>query len=335
MANYRSKRERTVAQSRTIDLNRVQIFANVIEEGSFTGAAKRLSLPKSSVSRNVSLLEKTLGVRLIQRTTRALTLTDVGRTYFAHIQPALASLSDSTATAQDSSIEPRGRVRLTCAPNSEMIISEYVTEFREKYPLVMLEVSFTSRHVDLVAEGFDLALRAGVLKDSSLIARKVTTTEIGLFASPAYLKKHGTPATVAELDGHNCIAYPQNAGRVTWVLKGPKGEETAELNGVVATDLPEFAVSLALGGVGIAQVPTLFVFGAVQEGRLVRVLPHHRREGGDAHLVWPSRTFEPRAVTLFREGLFTKLTAVHNTCDAAVRKQKSLTQRMKPNHRSP
>ncbi len=315
MANYRAKRERTVARSRTIDLNRVQIFANVIEEGSFTGAAKRLSLPKSSVSRNVSLLEKSLGVRLLQRTTRALTLTDVGRTYYAHIQPALTSLSDSSATAQNSSVEPRGRVRLTCPPNAEDVISEFVAEFRAKYPLVLIEVSFTSSHVDLVAEGFDLAIRAGVLKDSSLIARKITTSEVGLFASPGYLSKHGTPTTVSQLDGHDCITYRTDAGRVSWSLLGPQGEESAELNGVVSTDLPQFAVSLAINDVGIVQVPTLFVYAAVQDGQLVRLLPHHRRDGSDVHLVTPSRAFEPRAVTLFREGLFAKLTALNEqTC---------------------
>ena len=221
MANYVSRGQRTVAASETIDLNRVRVFTRVVAEGSFTAAARKLGLPKSSVSRSVSTLERTLGVRLLQRTTRALSLTDAGRAYFQQVGPALESVTSSTASVRARGTEPSGRVRISAAPDGAEQLADYVAQFRAQYPRVQVDVSFVSRHVDLVAEGFDLALRGGFLKrDSSLVMRKLMTTNHVLYAAPAYLRSRRPPKTVAQLKDHDCIGYNSTTGRGVDILLG-------------------------------------------------------------------------------------------------------------------
>ncbi|MBL8953120.1 MAG: LysR family transcriptional regulator [Myxococcaceae bacterium] len=284
-----------------MDLNQVNTFIRVVEDGSFTGAAAKLGLPKSSVSRAVTALEKSLGVRLLQRTTRALHLTEAGRTWFQQARPALASLTESAASVSALGTEPRGRVRMSAPPDSEELLSGFVADFRRRYPLVQVDVSFSARHVDLVAEGFDLALRAGELKDSSLVVRRIHESRLGLYAAPSYLKKRGTPRTLEDLTQHDCIVMNAPSGRATWRLSGPAGEpETVEVNVAIGTDTMQFAGRMALAGLGVAMLPQHVA--ARVEG-LKRVLPEWQRVGSFLSIVSPSRGFEPRAVTLFKEGV--------------------------------
>jgi DNA-binding transcriptional LysR family regulator len=311
MANYEASGQRTVAASGTIDLNRVRVFVRVVEDGSFTAAARRLGLPKSSVSRSVTALERSLGVRLLQRTTRALHLTDAGHSWFQQVRPALVSLTDSAASLSARAAEPRGRVRVSCPPDSEELVLRYVARFRRKYPRVHVDVSFASRQVDLVAEGYDLALRAGDLKDSSLVVRKIHDSTLGLFASRAYLQRHGVPRRLADLTRHACIAMNAPSGRATWSLTGPSGEiESVDVSCPVTTDLMQFAGQAAVSGLGIALLPEVLAGGAKE---LQRVLPEWRRVGGSISIVSPSRGFEPRAVTLFKEGLVAELMSLTRT----------------------
>ncbi len=299
MANYPPRRQRTVAREATIDLNRVHAFVRVVEDGSFTAAARKLGLPKSSVSRTITALEKSLGVRLLQRTTRALHLTEAGRTWFQEVQPALASLTDSAAAVMTLGTEPRGRVRITCPPDSGDLMLPFVKAFQKRYPRVEVDVSFSARHADLVAEGFDLALRAGELKDSSLVVKKLRSTDLALYASPAYLKRAGTPRSLGELARHACIGMNAANGRTLWALTGPNGElENVEVRCSLSTDLVTFAASAAIDGLGIALLPDICT-----SDELVRVLPGYRRTGVGLNLVSPSRGFEPRAVTLFKQEL--------------------------------
>lgn len=305
MTNYRSSPQYTVARNGTVDLNRVRVFVQVVEDGSFTTAAKRLGLPKSSVSRSVTALEHSLGVRLLQRTTRALHLTDAGKTWFQQVRPAMTSLADSAAALSSRAATPRGRVRFTCAPDANDLVARVVARFRRQNPHVQIDVSLTSRHVDLVAEGFDLALRAGDLKDSSLVVRKLHESALGLYATPAYLKRRGTPKQVEDLARHDCIVMNSDSGRAAWTLTNAAGDsQTVEVTATVSTDLLQFAARTVLSGLGIAMLPEM-VFGAIPELR--RVLPDWRRVGGSLSLVSPSRGFEPRAVTLFKEELIAEL----------------------------
>ncbi|MBK7863042.1 MAG: LysR family transcriptional regulator [Archangiaceae bacterium] len=317
MANYGSKTQRAVADDATIDLNRVHAFIRVVEDGSFTAAAKRLGLPKSSVSRSITALERSLGVRLLQRTTRALHLTDAGRTWFQQVRPAVASLTDSTASVRALGTEPRGRVRVSAAPDATEWLSSYVARFRKKYPKVQLELSFSSRHVDLAAEGFDLAVRAGTLTDASLVVRRIEASNLTLFASAAYLRRAGAPKRLAELAEHECIGMNAQGGRVTWSLTGPsQALESVELDCAVSTDLLGFAARACALGMGIALLPEVFA-----GSELVRVLPQYRKVGGSLNVVSPSRGFEPRAVALFKEGLVDELLKMTAKCTKHVAKQ--------------
>src|SRR4051812_35490738 len=167
MANYREQRQQTVAKNGTIDLNRVRTFVRVVEDGSFPAAARRLGLPKSSVSRSVTALEEELGVRLLQRTTRSLHLTDAGRAYFTRVREALAGVDEATADVAEMGSVPRGTVRMT-APidGGELPLAELVAEFVQRHPAIHVDLIMTARRVDLIDEGIDLALRAGPLEDS-------------------------------------------------------------------------------------------------------------------------------------------------------------------------
>jgi DNA-binding transcriptional LysR family regulator len=290
-----------------IDLNDVATFVRVAEGGAFTAAARVLGVPKSTVSRALARLEKQLGVRLVQRTTRALALTDAGRAYYERVRGAVAGLADATADVVDMGTEPRGTIRITAPLDiGEALLGEVIVRFTEKYPQVRFEVSLTSRVVDLVAEGFDLAVRASPLADSTLVARKLLASDLGLFATKAYLARRGTPATVADLASHDFIKFRATTLGSRVVLFGPDGvEEQVDVSGPVETDDMLFVQRLIQLGAGIGLVPVFFNACAkhVAQQGLVRVLPEWAMRAGGVNVVAPSARHEPRRVRLFREFL--------------------------------
>ncbi len=295
--------EHKVSQIETIDLNRLRVFARVLEVGSFTQAARSLSLPKSSVSKAVSLLEDSLGVRLIQRTSRNLRATEAGIALCDTVRPALAAMSDALASAADHRIEPFGRVRLSCPPDLDELVAPYVSKFRRRYPRVTVEVSLTERLADLIGEGFDLALRGGELCDSSLVVRGVLRTELGLFASKAYLGERRAPRSAEELEELDCIGVRVTGGRAEWRLVSRAGAQHVRVPCAVTTNDMRCAAELASAGAGIALLPLLTTRRFVVSGRLVRVLPKLSVRDLSLRLVSPHRNLEPMSVRLFREGL--------------------------------
>jgi DNA-binding transcriptional LysR family regulator len=297
-----------------MDLNHVAVFARVVELESFTAAAKQLGLPKSSVSRTVTRLEDELGVRLLQRTTRQLHLTEAGQAYFERARVALAGLEEAAAAATNLSAEPRGTVRMS-APASIGILNlgELVARFVRQYPLVHVEISLSSRFVDLVAEGFDLALRAGNMADSSLVARKIGVDTLGLFASPAYVRRRGRPKTVADLARHDCVLFKGTHGKSEWRLTGPRGEEHVTVRGPLNADEMGFVQEAVAAGVGIAVLPVIGARLAAARGVLpmpVRLLPEYTAFGSGLHLVSPSTRFPSASVVAFREFLLAELSAL-------------------------
>jgi DNA-binding transcriptional LysR family regulator len=283
----------------TIDLNRVAVFLRVVESGSFTGAAQALELPKSSVSRSVQHLEDSLGVQLLQRTTRKLHLTDAGRLYYEQARIALSQLGDAGAAVSSMRAEPRGTVRVTAPPDLGVIaLPEIVADFVAKYPKVQIDVSLSSRTVDLVQEGVDIAIRAGRLGDSSLVARKVAMAELGLFASKRYLAKRGTPKKLVDLKEHDCVLFRAPTHRATWRLTGPSGEEKVDVTGPVSVDDIGFVSRAIACDLGIGLVPA-FHCGARRD--VERVLPTHALGGAQFSVVTPSTRHQPAAVTLFRD----------------------------------
>src|SRR5580692_6780641 len=199
----------------TMDLNLVATFVRVVEGGSFTAAAHALALPTSSVSRKVSALEAAIGVRLIQRSTRRLVLTEAGRLYFERSRANLVGLADATAAVADMSDDVAGLIRFTTAPDHAGILAGFLAEFLRRHPRVRIETILTPRRVDLVAEGVDLALRGGRLADSTLVARRIGGADLGLFATAGYLRRAGTPRTLAELARHRFVLFGPPDARET------------------------------------------------------------------------------------------------------------------------
>jgi DNA-binding transcriptional LysR family regulator len=311
------------------DLNQVSVFVRVMETGSFTAAARTLGLPKSSVSRRVSALERSLRVRLLQRGTRTLVLTEAGRLYFERARAALTGLADASAAVTDMSQEVAGPIRFTTGGDNTGMIASLISEFLARYPKVQLEVVLTARRVDLVAEGFDLALRAGPLVDSSLVVRRLGRSDHGLFASRAYLRKAGKPRRVGDLAGHRFVLFGEPHERGHLRLTGPQGEETVKVQGPLVLHEMSFAADAIAAGVGIGVVPEAYR-GWAMKGRLrsvgrelVRVLPDHRLTGSDLSLVSPPTAYEPTRVALLRDFLAERLRPLMQACSAAVEEERA------------
>jgi DNA-binding transcriptional LysR family regulator len=300
-----------------MDLNHVAVFARVVELESFTAAAKQLGLPKSSVSRTVTRLEDELGVRLLQRTTRTLHLTEVGRAYYERARGALSALDEAASAATNSSAEPRGTVRMTAPPDMGIMnLVDIVARFARKYPLVHIDISLSSRFVDLVAEGFDLALRAGKMADSSLVARKIGSDALGIYASANYLRRRGRPKTLADLADHDCVLFHGTNGKSEWHLTGPQGEERVTVRGPLNTDEMSFLQQAVTAGMGIALLPNVGVRLAAASGVVplpVRLLPEYSAGGGSLNVVSPSARLPSAAVVAFRDFLVAELTALWNS----------------------
>ncbi len=301
----------------TPDLNHIAVFVRVVETGSFTQAASALGLPKSSVSRSVARLEGELGVRLLQRTTRSVHLTDAGHAYYDQVARALSGLEEAQAAVSDMQATPRGPVRVTTAVDIGVsVVAALVARFVRKHPDIHVEMLLTGRLVNLVEEGVDLAVRAGKLDDSSLVARRVGTLEARLLAAPGYLRRRGTPRTVAELANHDCVLFRGRRGQSTWELTGPQGAQTVDVTGPVSADDFAFVRQVLLAGGGIGLVPWTTVAQDIDRGRLVRVLPEHAAPGGALHVVYPSSRYVPQRVALLRDFLVEGLLERASTCDA-------------------
>jgi DNA-binding transcriptional LysR family regulator len=295
--------ERTDALDATVDLNRVRVFLRVVEAGSFTAAAAALGVRKSSVSRSVAALESELGIRLLQRTTRRIHLTDAGRAYHDRARDALAGLEEARQEVSALGAAPRLVVRVTAPVDLAGALADVTHAFVHAHPDVRVEMNLTARVVDLVREGFDLAVRAGVLADSSLLARRLGGSDLGLYAAPSYLEAAGRPRRLADLSRHACVLYRAGGTTATWRLTGPRGEEQVQVHGRVDSDEFAFVRAMLLAGAGIGLAPILMSDPLAASGALERVLPRLAVRGAALHVVWPSRRFEPAAVVRFRQAL--------------------------------
>ena len=292
----------------TIDLNRIRLFARVVEAGSFTAAARDAGVPKSSVSRALAALERDLAVRLIHRTTRRLRPTEAGRAYYESVSRALAGIDDATATVSELQDTPRGMVRLTAPTDlGDRLLTPILVGFAARYPEVRVDVVLTQRFVDLVHEGIDLALRVGRLGDSRLVARPLGTARAGVFASPRYLERRGAPRTVTALAEHECVLFQSSSGRAVWKLVGPRGAETVEVRGAINANDHHLVREAAVAGQGLALLPIVACAGRDDASDLRRVLPRHAAEGPPLHLVYPSARLVPKRVALLRDQILQEM----------------------------
>jgi DNA-binding transcriptional LysR family regulator len=285
-----------------MDWSRVPLFLKVVETGSFTAAARALGVPKSSASRGVSSLEQALKTQLLQRTTRELKLTEPGRTFYERARGAIAALEEAKAELTEHTDDAQGTVRLS-VPNDTWGLAELLARFVKLHPKIHVELVVTNRHVNMIEEGVDLALRAGKLEDSSLIARKIATSHLGLYAAASYLAKRPAPKTFAELAQHDFIVFKKKPGKNVLELQGPKGEEMVEVRGPVSTDDLSSARALIAAGLGIGLLP-IFLENCGNRGpRFERVLPEYAQKGGGVHLVMPAARYVPGRVRLLADFL--------------------------------
>lgn len=300
-----------------MDLNRVAAFVRVVNDGSFTSAARSLGLPKSSVSRSVAQLEQDLGIRLLNRTTRTVALTDAGAAYFERVSRALGDIDEATSAASDAQEELRGPVRVTAPTDLGIwVLAPALARFALLQPGIRVELSLANRVVDLVVEGFDLAVRAGPLRDSSLIARRVGELRSALYASPEYVARRGTPKDLVELAEHDSVVFRPTNGRATWTLVNAAGKiEKVDVRGPLACDDMSFAREAAISGAGIGVLPEFLCGRAEDEGQLVRVLPDWSAHGAVLHLAYPSARYVPHRVVALREYLADALAAIGRTCE--------------------
>ena len=270
------------------DLNAALVLVRVVQTGSFRNAARALGMPKSTVSRKVAELEERLGAQLLLRTTRSLALTDAGAAFVEEAEAAIARLEAAEAAVAEQQRAPRGRLRVTTTiPLGQAFLAPLVAEFLDAYPGVEVMLHLTDRSVDLVAERFDVALRAGALPDSNLIARLVGSGAHRVVASAAYLARHGTPERLAELTGHHCLRFTKlgTAVRTTWPFgKGKRAMEVAVAGRFVSDDFAALRLA-AERGLGIARLPQLIVHEAIRAGRLVSLLDAHAPPPTPLHIV--------------------------------------------------
>ena len=256
------------------DINAMLYFAHVVKAKSFSGAARRLDVSKSRISKAVAGLEASLGVRLLHRSTRRLSLTEVGEAYFEHCDRILEELAQAERTVSSLHVEPRGRLKITApVAFSTLHVAPALPEFMAQYPDLSVDMTITDRLVDLVDEGYDVALRITPAPGENLVARQLALIRRKICASPDYLARRGVPRTPADLMQHNCLDYTYLNNSGTWHLKGPEGDIEIPVSGTLRINDDEALSQAVMGGLGLALLPTFIVGKELQQGRLVEVLP--------------------------------------------------------------
>jgi DNA-binding transcriptional LysR family regulator len=251
----------------------MQLFVRVVEEGSFSAAARFLGVTPSAVSRQVSQLEGELGARLFHRTTRKQSLTEAGEIYFQHAHRLVADLEAARLAVSRLTDTPSGSLRVTIeADFAHAYVAPILPDFLDRYPKVQVRLFMSAGMMDLVDSGIDLAIRIGHLDDSSLIARKIAMSRSLVCASPAYLERNGTPTHPSELEAHSCLSFRTQAGKNHWGFEPPQGSLDVPISGRLNANSLVFLRNAALAGLGIIMTPTWMIRDELKHGHLVALL---------------------------------------------------------------
>jgi DNA-binding transcriptional LysR family regulator len=284
------------------------VFAKVVEQGSFARAAERLGLSPSAVSRHVADLEAHLGARLLNRTTRRLSLTESGQAFHERTVQLLADLEEAEAAVTAHALAPRGTLRLTCPITfGERHLAPAIAAFAADHPQLAFEVDLSDRTVDIVEEGYDLAVRIGAVGSAALIARPIGRTQLVCCAAPAYVARRGAPAVPEDLARHACLAYAYQADRGLWRFADAQGEERAvKVAGPLGANNGRFLAEIAAAGLAIVLEPDFIVGDDLRAGRLVRLLPDFRPPASPIYAVYPSRRHLSAKVRVFVDFLIAR-----------------------------
>ena len=273
-------------------LDGMVIFVEVVNSGSFTQAALNSSHSTSYISKEINKLESRLGVRLMQRTTRSLSLTPEGEVYFQQCQQIIDDAEQAQNILSGAQAQPKGTLRISCPTSFAMAKMQTIfSDFINLYPEVNLELDLNNRKVDMIADGFDVLIRASQqLDDSSLISRKIYSSEGIIIAAPSYLEKHGTPKNAEDLCQHQAITYSHLKNHNLWHLTNAEGQvETVQVNSRVQTNSSELEISLCVAGHGVMLMPRFNLNGEIERGELVELLTDYQRPEINVYVVYPSR----------------------------------------------
>ncbi len=276
----------------------LEIFARVVTAGNMSAAGREMGLSPAVVSKRISHLEERLGARLFQRTTRQLTLTESGQGFYDRVVNILAGIEEAEAYVTRRNAIPRGTLKAT-VPTAfgRMHIAPYMGGFLEQYPDMRLDLELSDNFVDIVGEGFDVAIRIAELEDSSLVARKLAPNHRVICAAPSYLERIGEPATLADLAKHNCLTA---AAQEVWRLQGPDGPVSIRVNGNIRTNSTEVVRESVIAGLGVALRSTWDIGPELKSGKLKIILPEiHESPRVAVYAVYPCRQFIPAKLRVF------------------------------------
>lgn len=287
----------------------MQVFVESVKLGGFSAAGRSLGLSPSAVSKLVSRLEERLSVRLLNRTTRQINLTEAGHSFYQRCIEILHEIDDAETEISELGLSPSGIVKINCSPGfAHHQLLALLPDFQAKYPSVKVDLQLTGKVVDLVAEGVDVAIRLGELNDSSLVASVLGESERFVCASPEYLNTHGVPETPKALLNHNCLLLSTNDSFNRWEFIDSQGDECSiDVSGQFITDNVETLYNYAVQGAGVVRLSGFMVNQAVEEERLIVLLPGYRTNKQWVHAVYPHRRFLPFKVRVFIDFLKSNL----------------------------
>jgi DNA-binding transcriptional LysR family regulator len=301
-----------------LDLNEVRMFVQVVRARSFAAAARRLNVPPNTLSRRIRQLEATLETRLMQRSTRKLTLTAAGQAFFERCAAAVDGVLAAGKELLDGSQKPSGSLRIAApADFLDLFHTDWLVEFLALYPLVRLEFVLSDTRADLINEGIDVAFRGGTL-DAQQVFRRISSQSSNLVASPGYVAARGMPRKLADLATHDCLTITGAQKPVKWTLQGPDGDHEITVSGRLSSNSARSLTRFCVAGLGIALLPSLLILRELQTGQLVRVLPDHRRDGADFNIVLPSHDQIPTAVLAFVDFATDRLQRLEAADDAVL-----------------
>lgn len=282
-----------------MDFNEAAVFVKVVQAGSFSAAARQLGLPTSTVSTRVSRLEQRLGITLLQRTTRKLNLTEAGTAYYHHASLGLGHMMEAEAAVDEARHQPQGKLKVTApADLGDAMLAGLIERAQREFPALEVELLLTDRYVDLVAEGIDVAIRTGALRDSTLVAKSLGTICWAVFASRDYLAQAEPLQEPQHLPGHRCVQFTP-MGREAWDLNSGDNSITVPLSGHVMANSIGVVRAMAASGQGVALLPSFICKPALATGSLVRVLPGWLGRADPVHLVYPRQRFMPPKLRAF------------------------------------
>lgn len=282
----------------------IPIFVAVVESKSFSGAARKLGVSKSAISKRIRQLEDRLGTQLLHRSTRKLSLTEAGERYFVHASDALTAAQKAEDAALELQVAPKGRLKINVPMSfGRLHVAPVIADFLRLYPEIEIDMIMDDRVIDLVDGGYDIAIRAGTLSDSSLIARKLAPCHNVLCAAPAYLDKCNQPNAPSDLVDHNCLHYAYFSDFHEWTFYSSNEPVKIQTNGSYQVNNSEALLEATLDGLGIARFPTFIAGPLLASGKLTRLLPNYSLPEQSIYAVFPERQHLPLKVRVFIEYL--------------------------------